>query len=66
MQSDEAGSTGPATVRDTGFLMLSRLPPTRVNTNGYGKALRSGARVTTASMSAIALTIKRAVIGVPS
>src|SRR5947208_17107043 len=31
-----------------------------------GSALRSGARVTTASMSAIALTMNRAVIGVPS
>src|ERR1051326_6148215 len=30
---------------------------------GHGSALRSGARVTTASMSAIALTMKRAVIG---
>src|ERR1700730_8374572 len=29
----------------------------------YGSAFLSGARVTTASMSAIALTIKRAVIG---
>src|SRR5580704_17556049 len=32
----------------------------------YGSAFLSGARVTTASMSAIALTMKRAVIGVPS
>ena len=32
----------------------------------YGSALRSGARVTTESMSAIALTMNRAVIGVPS
>ena len=31
-----------------------------------GSALRSGARVTTESMSAIALTMNRAVIGVPS
>jgi hypothetical protein len=31
-----------------------------------GSALRSGARVTTESMSAIALPMKRAVIGVPS
>src|SRR5207253_5199200 len=33
---------------------------------GHGRAFLSEARVTTASMSAIALTIKRAVIGVPS
>ncbi len=32
----------------------------------HGNAFFSGARVTTASMSAIALTMKRAVIGVPS
>src|SRR5205085_485779 len=31
-----------------------------------GSALRSGARVTTESMSAIALTMNRAVMGVPS
>src|SRR5690348_10051659 len=30
---------------------------------GHGSALRKGARVTTASMSAIALTMNRAVIG---
>src|SRR5271166_1390092 len=32
----------------------------------YGSALRNGARVTKASMSAIALTMNRSVIGVPS
>ena len=38
----------------------------RSRSTGHGSALRSGARVTTASMSAIALTMNRAVIGVPS
>ena len=48
------------------FVGLSGLRASVVKSIDYGKALRSGARVTTDSMSAIALPMKRAVIGVPS
>ena len=46
-----------------------RVPACAANDEGlgrHGSAFLSGARVTTASMSAIALTMNRAVIGVPS
>jgi hypothetical protein len=47
-------------------ILFRALRVSMVKNYGHGSAFFNGERVTTESMSAIALTMKRAVIGVPS